>query len=44
MVTFDQTAVAQRANPKNRIIYVEPNDVYDVDADGRQQGLQFSSI
>lgn len=42
MATFDQTAVAQRANPKNRIIYVEPNDVYDVDADGRHQGLQFT--
>ena len=26
---MEQTAIAQRANPYQRIIYVEPNDVYD---------------
>ena len=35
---MEQTAVSQRANPHQRIIFVEPNDVYDKDANNAQQG------
>lgn len=35
---MEQTAIAQRANPYQRIIYVEPNDVYDKEAKNSQQG------
>ena len=35
---MEQTAIAQRANPYQRIIYVEPNDVYDKEANNSQQG------
>ena len=35
---MEQTAVAQRAKPDQRIIYIEPNDVYDKEANNSQQG------
>ena len=35
---MEQTAIAQRAKPDQRIIYVEPNDVYDKEANNSQQG------
>ena len=35
---MEQTAVSQRAKPDQRIIYVEPNDVYDKEANNSQQG------
>ena len=35
---MEQTAVSQRPNPHQRIIFVEPNDVYDKDANNAQQG------
>ena len=35
---MEQTAIAQRANPYQRIIYVEPNDVYDKEVKNSQQG------
>ena len=35
---MEQTAVSQRAKSHQRIIYVEPNDVYDKEANNSQQG------
>ena len=35
---MEQTAVSQRAKVKERIIYVDPNDVYDYDANNQHQG------
>ena len=35
---MEQTAVSQRAKPDQRIIYIEPNDVYDKEANNSQQG------
>ena len=35
---MEQTAVSQRAKVKERIIYVDPNDVYDYDENNQQQG------
>ena len=35
---MEQTAIGQRANQYQRIIYVEPNDVYDKEANNSQQG------
>ena len=35
---MEQTAVSQRAKVRERIIYVDPNDVYDYDANNQHQG------
>lgn len=35
---MEQTAIGQRAKAYERIIYVEPNDVYDKEANNSQQG------
>ena len=39
---MEQTAISQRANPNQRIIYVEPNDVFDVGSDNSIQNEQLT--